>query len=152
MPFPVGATVVALSLGRTRGTVVHAGRAGRYRVQVESLTMTCGEEDLAAPDINRRTSKLKTDRRELEQIPTPEPARPGRVDLHGLTVEDAVAQVTREIDEALRRGADRVEVVHGKGSGRVRDGVHRHLASLPVVAAFRLDPRNPGVTWVWFAD
>jgi dsDNA-specific endonuclease/ATPase MutS2 len=41
-------------------------------------------------------------------------------------------------------------VVHGKGSGRLREALHRHLASMTVVVAFRLDPRNPGVTWIHF--
>jgi len=72
------------------------------------------------------------------------------VDLHGLLVEEALARVVDEIDRSLLRGADRVEVVHGKGTGRIRDALHRHLASIPVVAALRLDPKNPGVTWVHF--
>jgi dsDNA-specific endonuclease/ATPase MutS2 len=40
--------------------------------------------------------------------------------------------------------------VHGKGSGRIREALHRRLAALPVVAAFRLDPANAGVTWIYF--
>jgi DNA mismatch repair protein MutS2 len=72
------------------------------------------------------------------------------VDLHGLGVEEAIARVVDEIDDALVRGADRIEVVHGKGSGRIRDALHRHLATMPVVAEFGLDQGNPGVTWVRF--
>jgi len=77
-------------------------------------------------------------------------APPGYLDLHGLVVDEALARVVDEIDRSLLRGADRVEVVHGKGSGRLRDALHRHLASMTVVVAFRLDPRNPGVTWIHF--
>ena len=55
-----------------------------------------------------------------------------------------------EMDRALRDGADRVEVVHGKGSGRIKDAVHRQLATMRVVASFKLDPGNPGATWVYF--
>jgi DNA mismatch repair protein MutS2 len=72
------------------------------------------------------------------------------VDLHGLRVEDAIVRVVTEIDHALRRDADRVEIVHGKGSGRLKEAIHRHLASMPGITTFRLDPRNPGVTWVVF--
>ena len=66
-----------------------------------------------------------------------------------MTVEEAIVRVVEEIDQAFRRGADRVEVVHGKGSGRIRDALHRELAALPAVASFRLDPQNAGVTWVY---
>jgi DNA mismatch repair protein MutS2 len=65
-------------------------------------------------------------------------------------VDEALDRMIQEIDRSLLRGADRVEVVHGKGSGRVRAAVQRQLASMPVVAAFRLDPKNEGVTWVHF--
>lgn len=34
--------------------------------------------------------------------------------------------------------------------GRLRAAVHRYLAALPSVARFGLDPRNAGVTRVWF--
>jgi len=71
------------------------------------------------------------------------------VDLHGLTVEEALARLVNEIDRAIMKGADRVEVVHGKGSGRIKHAVHRHLASISAVADFRVDDRNPGVTWVY---
>ena len=73
-----------------------------------------------------------------------------RIDLHGLTVDDALARVVEAIDLALRRDTDRLEIVHGKGSGRIRRALHRCLASMPVVAAFRLDQGNAGVTWVYF--
>jgi DNA mismatch repair protein MutS2 len=70
------------------------------------------------------------------------------VDLHGLSVDEAIAQLVSEIDRALLRGAERVEVVHGKGQGRIRVAVHCYLATLSVVAAFNIDPHNAGITWV----
>lgn len=149
MVFVVGSDVVVRSLGNKRGVVLDVGRGGRYRVQVESVTLTCREQDLEAPEAPRRGSKTKVKRQEPVESSRSEPATPGRVDLHGLTVEDAVAQLTREIDIAARRGADRIEVVHGKGTGRVKNAVHRYLATVSIVASFRLDPANPGVTWVW---
>jgi DNA mismatch repair protein MutS2 len=151
MAFPIGAAVVVHSLGKKRGIVIHSGRDGRYRVQVEGLTISCREEDLSAPEGRRgRTSKSKSTPASEGAGPlTSEAARPGRVDLHGLTVDDAVEQVTQAIDSALRGGADRVEVIHGKGTRRIQNAVHRYLATLPIVAAFRLDPTNPGITWVW---
>jgi dsDNA-specific endonuclease/ATPase MutS2 len=153
MPFPVGSSVVVLPLGRKRGVVIEAGRGGHYRVQVEHATVSCGEVDLAAPPEARGKK-----RRSRRDPPHSSPASPRddaasaahRVDLHGLTVEQAIAQVVRVIDLALRGGADRVEVVHGKGSGRIREALHRQLATMPVVASFTLDPGNPGVTWVYF--
>jgi DNA mismatch repair protein MutS2 len=166
MPFPLGAEVVVRTLRNKRGLVIEAGRDGRYRVRVEGVTMSCREADLASPPEVGKRKKRALDRpprgdkrgeaghgRNVEDKSLTAPGAalpPGRVDLHGLPVQDGVARLIDEIDRALQRGADRVEVVHGKGSGRMRDAVHRQLAALPVVRAFKLDPGNPGVTWVYF--
>ena len=151
MPFSVGSRVILLALGKKRGVVVATGRGGRYRVQVDNTTVSCREHDLATPpEEDRRAKKAKSQATPARRGSDESAAPASRIDLHGMTVEEAIVRVVEEIDQALRRGADRVEVVHGKGSGRIRDALHRELAALPVVASFRLDSRNPGVTWVYF--
>ena len=147
MPFAVGDTAVVRTFGNKRGEVIAISRDGRYQVRIDGITMWCHEPDLGAAD---RPKKQRGSARPRQASPEDTSASPGRVDLHGLTVEDALSRMTDEIDRSLRRGADRIEVVHGKGSGRVMAAVHRQLAAMPVVAAFRLDPRNPGVTWAHF--
>jgi DNA mismatch repair protein MutS2 len=151
MPWPIGAAVVVRAFGNKRGVVVAVGRDGRCQVRIEAVTMWCREEELTVPAEPRKKKAGGRPRRPLRASASPWPvAAAGRIDLHGLLVEEALARVVEEIDRSLLRGADRVEVVHGKGSGRIRDALHRTLASMPVVAAFRLDPRNAGVTWVYF--
>jgi DNA mismatch repair protein MutS2 len=151
MPFSVGSRVILLALGKKRGVVVATGRGGRYRVQVDNTTVSCREHELAAAPEEDRCAKKATSRATPARRGSDESAAPAsRIDLHGMTVEEAIARVVEEIDLALRRGADRIEVVHGKGSGRIRDALHQKLAKIPVIAKFRLDPRNAGVTWVYF--
>jgi DNA mismatch repair protein MutS2 len=151
MPLSIGAAVAVRTFGSKRGVVIAVGRDGRYQVRVEAVTMWCGEEDLSVPQEPRQKKRDRDRPRrhgDTEEDAGPV-APPGRVDLHGLVVEEAVARVVDEIDRSLLRGADRVEVVHGKGSGRIRDALHRHLASMPGLT-FHLDPRNAGITWVYF--
>jgi DNA mismatch repair protein MutS2 len=153
MRFSIGDAVVVRTIGRKRGEIIAISRNGRYRLRIEGMSMWCREEDLAAFEeprkpkktIGRKSQKHGAPEADLERV-----APPGRIDLHGLTIEEALTRLVDGINRSLLHGADCVEVVHGKGSGRVRDAVHRHLASMPVVAAFRLDPRNPGVTWAHF--
>lgn len=147
MALSIGAAVVVRAFGNKRGVVIAVGRDARYQVRIDAVTMWCGEADLTAPAEPR---KKKPTGQKQPPARGNEIAAPGRIDLHGLVVEEALAWVVVEIDRSLLRGADRIEVVHGKGSGRIRDALHRHLASMPVVAACRLDPRNAGVTWIHF--
>jgi DNA mismatch repair protein MutS2 len=150
MSFPIGADVVVVTFGNQRGVVIATARDGRYRVQVAGVTMWCREAQLAPLP---RSPKTRTRR---ERPPNRVEGRSegfapaGRLDLHGLRIEDAMALVTGAIDRALVAGADRLDIVHGKGSGRLRHALHHHLAAIAVVKAFRLDPHNPGVTCVEF--
>lgn len=146
-----GREVFVGTLGNKRGVIVEAGRNGQYRVRMGSVTTWCREEDLGALPESSETKLAGRKRRDAPNVSgAREPAPPRRIDLHGLRVEEAMARVIGEIDRALLDGADRLEVLHGKGSGRIKDALHHQLASMRVVVSFELDPDNPGVTWVYF--
>lgn len=152
MALAVGDEVAVRALGGKRGTIVTVGRDGRYRVRVHALELWCREDDVAviAPDA-RGKPRSRQRRDGPGPHPSESPAAPaGRIDLHGLPVEEAMTRVVAEIDRTLRSGADRIEIVHGIGTGRIKAALHRLLASMPGVARFGLDPRNPGVTWARF--
>jgi DNA mismatch repair protein MutS2 len=145
--WPVGTEVIVLTLGRKRGVITSTTTNGRYQVQVGSLAIICRPEDLDRPEPERKTRKPRAER----DVPEPAPARAvARVDLHGLSVEDAMTTVLKAIDTAILEGADRLEVVHGKGTGRLKAAVQRGLRGLPSVRSVREDPVNAGVTWIFF--
>ena len=150
MPLPTGTIVAVRNHGNKQGVVAQADRNGRYRVLVDSVTVLCREADLVVRSEGGKKRSVGRAHRAPQAPTSNDPVPAGRVDLHGLRVEDAIVRVVTEIDHALRRDADRVEIVHGKGSGRLKEAIHRHLASMPGITTFRLDPRNPGVTWVVF--
>ena len=152
MTWPVGSEVVVRTLGNKRGVVVEAAPSGRYHVRVDSVMTWCRDGDLGPPPESKRKPKKSPGRARLEHPgeQTRDTPPHGRIDLHGLSVTEAIEKMMTEIDRSLQRGADRLEIVHGKGSGRIKDALHKRLAQLSVVAAFRLDSQNSGVTWVYF--
>jgi DNA mismatch repair protein MutS2 len=137
-----------LSLGRRAGVVEDVRRDGRYHVRVGSVAVWCREEDLAAPPPAKKC-RSRQPAAPVDPLSSPVTAA-RRVDLHGLTVDDAMRRVLAAIDTAIRDGAERLEIVHGKGTGRLKAALHRELPRLGVVKAFRIDDINPGVTWVFF--
>ncbi len=163
MPFAVHAAVVVKSIGRT-GEVVEAGRGGRYRVRVGGVVMSCREDDLReAGDTPRAKRKRKAggqssrteDAPSIGEAPGATRHHPGSrstatIDLHGLTVQEALDAVERQLNEALLGGAERLDIVHGRGSGRIKNAVHAYLREVSVVRRFELAPGNPGVTRVFF--
>jgi dsDNA-specific endonuclease/ATPase MutS2 len=70
------------------------------------------------------------------------------VDLHGLTVEAALARAVQALDEALLADVAELRLIHGRSGGRIRAALHRQLREIPSVRGFQLDPRNEGVTLI----
>jgi len=65
-----------------------------------------------------------------------------RCDLRGLRVDEALARLTEALDRAAAQGSASVAVVHGIGTGALRDAVRRHLQESPYVDRF--GPGEPG--------
>lgn len=56
-----------------------------------------------------------------------------RVDLRGMTVDEAVFELGKALDQAALVKSEKVEVIHGKGTGALRKGVSKFLNSHPLV-------------------
>ena len=52
---------------------------------------------------------------------------PTQLNVIGLTVEDALSIVDKFIDQALLHGMEKVQIIHGVGSGRLRTGIGKFL-------------------------
>ncbi len=67
------------------------------------------------------------------------------LDLRGLTVEEALISVDKYIDDAFLSSLAQVLIIHGKGTGALRDAIREQLKNHPQVKAFRLgDPSEGG--------
>ncbi len=60
------------------------------------------------------------------------------LDIRGYAVDDGIHEVDMFIDNAVLSGAGLITVIHGKGTGILRQGIHQHLKSHPSVKAFRV--------------
>ena len=69
---------------------------------------------------------------------------PPELHLIGLRVEEALEVLDGWLDRALADGRGEVRVVHGHGTGRLRDALRQHLRRHPAVAAFRAGAPNEG--------
>ncbi|HKM18393.1 MAG TPA: endonuclease MutS2 [Limnochordia bacterium] len=77
------------------------------------------------------------------------------IDLRGYTVDDAEAAVDKYLDDAVLSSITQVRIIHGKGTGTLREAIQNQLSSHPYVKSFRLaDPNQggSGVTIVELAD
>ena len=70
------------------------------------------------------------------------------VDVRGCTVEEGILEVDRVIDHAVVMKLGEVRVIHGKGTGALRAGLHQHFRKHPNVQSFRLGVYGEGETGV----
>lgn len=66
------------------------------------------------------------------------------VNVRGLRVEEALQKVDKLIDEALIRGWEQVEIVHGIGTGALRRAIREYLKGIPYVKSVKSAPRERG--------
>ncbi|MBV9946969.1 MAG: Smr/MutS family protein, partial [Myxococcales bacterium] len=74
--------------------------------------------------------------------------------LRGLRVDDAVAMATSFLDRAVNDGRDVVHLLHGHGTGALREAIREELARSAYVSRFAgaaPDQGGEGVTVVWLA-
>ena len=64
--------------------------------------------------------------------------------LRRLTVEEALYRLDAYLDAALMAGHTTVRIIHGKGTGAVRDAVWEHLSKHALVAGYTLAPYGQG--------
>lgn len=70
------------------------------------------------------------------------------VDVRGCTVEEGILEVDRVIDHAVVMKLGEVRVIHGKGTGALRAGLHQHFRKHPNIKSFRLGVYGEGETGV----
>ena len=74
------------------------------------------------------------------------------IKLLGMTVDEAIAELEKYLDDAYLAGLKTVRVVHGKGSGALRRGVQEYLKKNPHVSSQRLGMYGEGDSGVTIVE
>jgi len=68
----------------------------------------------------------------------------GELDLHTFQPRETARVLDAYIEACLERGIGEVRIIHGKGTGALRETVHAHLRRHPEVVSFRLGDETSG--------
>jgi DNA mismatch repair protein MutS2 len=100
-----------------------------------------------ARDLETPRPVVRDDRRREAsvQMRRPRPSQvPLQLDLRGLTVNEALRHVEDYLDELLRADIRNARILHGKGTGALRDAVRSYLSSCSFVSRFGYAAPNLG--------
>lgn len=149
--FKVGDPVFVTTLS-LKGTVKSpANKNGDIVVQMGFLSSTVNYKNLELLDAkkeNTQENKPK-DRYSINKAATISP----EINLLGSTVDEAVARLEKYLDDAMIAGLSSVRVVHGKGTGALRKGIHEYLRRQKFIKSYKLaefGEGDAGVTIVTF--
>ena len=128
-----GESVHVVSLDKTGTVLGKPDNKGDVQVQIGIMKLTVNVKDLrrakqAQTQEPRSTkgTRLNIIQAELE------------LDLRGQLLDDAILETDRFLDRAARAALAEVSLIHGKGTGALRTGLHKYLRGHPHVKAFRL--------------
>jgi DNA mismatch repair protein MutS2 len=65
-------------------------------------------------------------------------------DVRGYNIEEAIMEIDQYLDSATIANLHHVRIIHGKGTGVLRKGLHEHFKRHPHVKSFELAPLNEG--------
>ncbi len=150
----LGDSVKILSMG-LKGTVSslpdHKGslfvQCGIIRTQTNiNDLIRVQENDVTGPS-GLRTAKTSTGKMKMSKslsIST-------EINLLGMTTDEALSQLDKYLDDAYLAHLPSVRIVHGKGTGALRNAVQRHLKQIRYVESFRLGEFGEGDAGVTIA-
>lgn len=141
-----GMRVRVHSLGREG--VIEAVRGDRIEVKLGAATFTVSRSDLraAAPAGPPAPSRARVQTPPRRGAPRDDlSGGPGReVVLIGKTVEEALGELDKFLDDAALAGHEEIRIVHGHGTGRLRAAVRRFLSGHPHAESHRPGSEHEG--------
>ena len=136
-------------------------RGLNLRGAVTDLSSQGGEAEIAIGNVRINVDIHRLNRVDTEpQDEPPEdavtvrvgpPVESMEIDIRGTRAAEALDRLETFLDQATRDGLTRIRVIHGRGTGALRQAVREHLDHHPLVDDFGVEPRERGgngATWV----
>lgn len=138
----VGDEILVISYGQ-RGTLVNQLKDGRWEAQVGLIKMTLEEKEFNLIKVEKEAAQPK--KRQVNVVKRSNTNGPrARLDLRGKRYEEAMQELDGFIDQALLNNMAQVDIIHGIGTGVIREGVTKYLRRNKHVKSFEYAPQNAG--------
>ena len=138
----VGDEILVISYGQ-RGILVKQLKDGRWEAQVGLIKMTLEEKEFNLIKAEKEATQPK--KRQVNVVKRSNTSGPrARLDLRGKRYEEAMQELDGFIDQALLNNMAQVDIIHGIGTGVIREGVTKYLRRNKHVKSFEYAPQNAG--------
>ncbi|MFC5630088.1 MULTISPECIES: endonuclease MutS2 [Streptococcus] len=139
----VGDDIIVTAYGQ-RGTLVKKIKDKTWEAQVGIIKMTLSEDEFSLVKVREEAQKTK--KRQInvvKKVATGSGPR-ARLDLRGKRYEEAMQELDAFIDQALLNNMGQVDIIHGIGTGVIREAVTKYLRRNKHVKHFEYAPQTAG--------
>ena len=137
----IGDDIIVLSYGQ-RGTLTNQLKDGRWEAQVGLIKMTLEDKEF---DLVQAQQEAPVKKKQVNVVKRAVGKAPqARLDLRGKRYEEAMEALDAFIDQALLNNMAQVDIIHGIGTGVIREGVTKYLQRNKQVKSFGYAPQNAG--------
>ena len=137
----IGDDIIVLSYGQ-RGTLTNQLKDGRWEAQVGLIKMTLEDKEF---DLVQAQQEAPVKKKQVNVVKRAGGKGPqARLDLRGKRYEEAMEALDAFIDQALLNNMAQVDIIHGIGTGVIREGVTKYLQRNKQVKSFGYAPQNAG--------
>ena len=151
-PLKVGDNVLIYDIDKT-ATVLELPKSGdMVLVQAGIIKTRVPLKNLRLTDRKEKEKKKLGGHRNVTKAPGSDTSVRNEVDLRGMNVEEAIMEVDAFIDHAVLRNLNQLTIIHGKGTGVLRSGIHMHLKRHKAVKTFRLGVYGEGESGVTIVE
>lgn len=133
-PAVAGDTVELVKMG-TRASVLTVNKDGSLQLQAGILKISAKQDEVRV--VEEQQTKKEANRIIQRAERTLRAAASSEVDLRGMTVDEALGAMDLFLDNAMLGKLETVTVIHGRGTGAVRQAVRQHLKRSRYVKSFR---------------
>lgn len=137
----IGDDIIVLNYGQ-RGTLTNQLKDGRWEAQVGLIKMTLEEKEFDLVQVQQEAPVKKKQVNVVKRAVGKGPR--ARLDLRGKRYEEAMSELDAFIDQALLNNLAQVDIIHGIGTGVIREGVTKYLQRNKHVKTFGYAPQNAG--------
>lgn len=142
LPLAVGCEVLVRSLGQ-RG-VVEALQGDQATVRIGAMKLNVPQRQLQVLSPAKKTASGGPSGLLAVRVMAENRSVRPELDMRGMRVEEALAGLDKYLDEVIMAGLKQVRIIHGKGTGSLRQAVQEYLRRHSRVASFRLGNYNEG--------
>lgn len=139
----VGDDIIVTAYGQ-RGTLTNKVKDGKWEAQIGLIKMTLKEDEFTLVKVHEEAQKPKKKQVNVVKKSQKSTGPRARLDLRGKRYEEAMQELDEFVDQALLNNMAQVDIIHGIGTGVIREGVTKYLRRNKHVKSFGYAPQNAG--------